>query len=219
MQPSIAWSWSFALARYWVGQVFLGLEHMHLRMDTLLRDLKPENCVLTDDGRVKLTDFGFGRFGVESQGRWSFGIPTGSPGYVAPEILRKAEYDSRVDLYSLGVLTWLCFTGGITNSPEPVPPLGRMRRQMDFEAHLQDWLLLAQCVANPEQHHSIPLPEDVRDFVSHLTYQRPDNRLRHKDIREHKFMQPLELPNFDAQPQAVQAWINGCCLDSKEPAA
>merc|ERR1719181_1476862 len=79
------------LSLCWVGQIFLGLEHMHLRMDTLLRDLKPENVVLTRDGRAKLTDFGFGRFGVESSGRWSFGIPTGSPGYVAPEVLRKEE--------------------------------------------------------------------------------------------------------------------------------
>merc|ERR1719152_170198 len=73
------------LARCWCGQVFLGLEHMHLRMSTLLRDLKPENVVLDAVGRAKLTDFGLGRFGVESTGQWTFGMPTGSPGYVAPE--------------------------------------------------------------------------------------------------------------------------------------
>lgn len=31
----------------WIAQVFLGLEHMHLRMDTLLRDLKPDNVVIS----------------------------------------------------------------------------------------------------------------------------------------------------------------------------
>merc|ERR1711988_1036002 len=130
---------------------------MHLRMDTLLRDLKPENCVLTSTGRVKITDFGFGRFGVEAQGRWSFGIPTGSPGYVAPEILRKMEYDYRVDLYSLGVLVWVVLTGGLTTSIDPVPPTGRMRRQMDFDAYLQDWKLLANCLTSPAENHALPL--------------------------------------------------------------
>ena len=123
----------------WIAQVFLGLEHMHLRMDTLLRDLKPDNVVISastrfrhfwilqnhilssysphrmilaqhvmfsrllmsfhvgfagDRGVAKLTDFGFGRFGVEgSSGTWSFGIPAGSPGYVAPEVILQRNYD------------------------------------------------------------------------------------------------------------------------------
>ena len=81
---------------------------MHLRMDTLLRDLKPDNVVLSAFSRVldmtvfnpgangiaKLTDFGFGRFGVESTtGQWSFGMPAGSPGYVAPEVICQQNYD------------------------------------------------------------------------------------------------------------------------------
>ena len=43
---------------------------------------------------AKLTDFGFGRFGVEStSGLWSFGVPAGSPGYVAPEVILQRNYD------------------------------------------------------------------------------------------------------------------------------
>lgn len=83
-----------ALAVAWIAQVFLGLEHMHRRMDTLLRDLKPDNVVLSASGVAKLTDFGFGRFGVEaSSGTWSFGVPAGSPGYVAPEVILQRNYD------------------------------------------------------------------------------------------------------------------------------
>lgn len=36
-----------AEANAWIGQIFLGLEHMHLRMNTLLSDLKPDNVVLS----------------------------------------------------------------------------------------------------------------------------------------------------------------------------
>merc|ERR1711953_1079435 len=62
----------------WIGQIFLGLEHLHIRMETLLRDLKADNMVLTATGQAKLTDFGFGRIGTEPTKKgWSFGMPTG----------------------------------------------------------------------------------------------------------------------------------------------
>lgn len=47
----------------WIGQIFLALEHLHLKLQTLVRDLKPQNVVLTH-GRAKLTDFGHGRIGL-----------------------------------------------------------------------------------------------------------------------------------------------------------
>eukprot|EP00929_Paragymnodinium_shiwhaense_P000604 TRINITY_DN100858_c0_g1_i1.p1 TRINITY_DN100858_c0_g1~~TRINITY_DN100858_c0_g1_i1.p1 ORF type:complete len:1243 (-),score=178.83 TRINITY_DN100858_c0_g1_i1:89-3817(-) len=191
----------------WIGQVFLGLEHLHLRMSTLLRDLKPENIVLSTEGHAKLTDFGFGRFGVESSGCWSFGIPTGSPGYVSPEVLRRENYGPSADLYSLGVLVWVLLTGGLIHKSEPVPPLGQMRHPTDFQAHFQDWLLLAQCVARPERNHARPLPEDASDFVAKLTHRAPDARMSHVEIRRHRLLQSLQLPAFDARPQCVEAWM------------
>lgn len=203
-------------ARRWVAEVFLGLEHLHLRMRTLLRDLKPENVVLSAAGCAKLTDFGFGRFGVESCGQWSFGIPTGSPGYVAPEILKMQEYDYRVDLYSYGVLVWVLLTGGITTSAEPVPPMQQMRHRGDFDAHLQDWLLLAHCISEPERHAALPLEQDGRDFVGRLVQQQPTDRFCHGEIRQHAFIQPLRVPAFDASPEEVKAWLSGAQPEASE---
>lgn len=194
-------------AHKWIGQIFLGLEHMHKRMETLLRDLKPENVVLDRQGAAKLTDFGFGRFGLEASGIWSFGIPVGSPGYVAPEVLRQEEYDFKADLYSLGVLVWVLLTGGLTKKQEPVPPMGVMRHNMDFEAHFTDCRMLAQCIAEPEQHNARRMKENPRDFVARLTHERPDQRLNHEDIRNHRFFQVLGLPTFEAPPSAVEAWL------------
>jgi len=192
----------------WIAQVFLGLEHMHLRMDTLLRDLKPENVVLTEEGCAKLTDFGFGRFGVEATGCWSFGVPTGSPGYVAPEILRKEEYDYRVDLYSLGVLTWVLFTGGVTCRSEPQPPMGRMKNGGDYQALYQDCFLLARCIHSPERNFARPLRSDARDFVVRLIDRQPDTRMKHVQIREHRFLHPARLPDFGAPRSVVDAWCS-----------
>jgi serine/threonine protein kinase len=194
----------------WIAQVFLGLEHMHLRMSTLLRDLKPENVVLDEAGRAKLTDFGFGRFGVESTGRWSFGIPVGSPGYIAPEILRQEEYDFRVDLYSLGVLVWVLLTGGQSDNPEPKPPMGNMKHQTDFDAHFEDWQRLAQCIADPENNSAIRLPHEAADFISRLTQRRPDDRMDHAAIRQHSVMTKVQLPAYESPPEKVDAWLSSC---------
>jgi len=196
-------------AMQWIGQVYLGLEHMHLRMETLLRDLKPENVVLTAEGNAKLTDFGFGRFGVESPGCWSFGIPTGSPGYVAPEILRQEESNVTVDLYSLGVLTWVLLTGGLTWTSEPVPPLGKAQHGRDFQAHFDDCVRLQRCLTHPKQNFARPLVEDASDFVTRLTYRNPKNRMRHTDIRGHAFIQPVQLPDLQAPPDVVKSWCHG----------
>ncbi|CAE8603525.1 unnamed protein product, partial [Polarella glacialis] len=200
------------LAMRWLAQIFLGLEHMHLEMDTLLRDLKPENVVLSASGCAKLTDFGFGRFGVESSGCWSFGMPSGSPGYVSPEVLHRESYDSRADLYSFGVLAWVMLTGGVTIGSEPVPPMGRPRYGGDFQAHFNDYDLLGRCLRNPESYRARRCRSEVQDFVARLTCRRPLDRMRHEDIRKHPFwstarddFQAVQLPAN--RPPEVERWI------------
>ncbi|CAE7253628.1 unnamed protein product, partial [Symbiodinium sp. KB8] len=123
----------------WVGQIFLALEHMHHRLNTMFRDLKPENVVLDGQLCCKLADFGAGRLGPSS-GTFSFGHPAGSPGYIAPEVLGGMPHDEGADLYSLGVLAWLLFTGGM---PNEVPP---MAGRSEWQAHLYDWTLLDRCI-------------------------------------------------------------------------
>ncbi|CAE7251173.1 Hunk [Symbiodinium sp. CCMP2592] len=189
----------------WIAQVFLGLEHMHKRMLTLLRDLKPENVVLSSEGCAKLTDFGFGRFGVESVGIWSFGVPTGSPGYVAPEVLAQQTYDYRADLYSLGVLVWVLLTGGLLNKADPLPPMGKMRYAGDFQAHLKDCEMLKRCLEQPESNGARRMRPMEQDFVAKLIPRQPLERLCHQDIREHPLLNG-QLPTYSATWAEVTTW-------------
>ena len=76
------------------------------------RDLKPENLLLTskdDDASIKLADFGFAKR-VEFN---SEGLVTacGTPGYVAPEILEGKSYGKTVDIWSIGVITYILLCG------------------------------------------------------------------------------------------------------------
>ena len=75
------------------------------------RDLKPENVMHTPGGAVKVVDFGLARFehGDERLTRTG-GLP-GTPGYIAPEVLRGDPVDARADQYAFGVLLWELVTG------------------------------------------------------------------------------------------------------------
>lgn len=194
-------------AHAWIGQVYLGIEHLH-RMDLLSRDVKPDNVVLSTDGVAKLTDFGMSRLvATAQQSRWSFGFPAGTLGYCAPEILSQQPHDHRADLYSLGVLVWMLLTAGLTNTDRVTVPQSQPASPDDFEAFTRDCLLLTRCISSPEQHHSRPLPAVARSFLLGLVQREPTDRFGHREIRDHAFMEALDLPATDAATSAVEVWL------------
>ena len=74
------------------------------------RDVKPENILVGNDGRVKLTDFGVAR-SSESQHLTTVGGIIGTPSYFAPELLQDAEASPVTDCYALAVTAFEAFTG------------------------------------------------------------------------------------------------------------
>lgn len=73
------------------------------------RDLKPANVIRDLEGRYVLTDFGLGR--REDARADGLGRPSGTPMYMAPEVLSGAEASVRTDVYSLGMLLWFSLAG------------------------------------------------------------------------------------------------------------
>ncbi|KAI8852079.1 kinase-like domain-containing protein [Chytridium lagenaria] len=111
-------------------QLFTALKYLHDR-NIVHRDLKPENILLITreegDLRIKISDFGLAKL----VGEESF-LKTlcGTPNYVAPEVLNPAKgraYGKAVDLWSSGVILYICLCGFPPFSDELAPRLCRSR--------------------------------------------------------------------------------------------
>ena len=88
-------------------QLLLAVSYCHSK-NVSHRDLKPENILLCDDGSIRLLDFGTAK--DFSDGKPLSGI-FGTYFYMAPEILTKETYDSKCDLWSVGVVMYLLVSG------------------------------------------------------------------------------------------------------------
>ncbi|XP_078122746.1 rhodopsin kinase GRK1b [Sander vitreus] len=87
-------------ACFYTAQIICGVEHLHQNR-IIYRDLKPENVLLDDAGHVRLSDMGLA---VElPPGKDKTTGYAGTPGFMAPELLEKKEYDYTVDYFTLGV--------------------------------------------------------------------------------------------------------------------
>ncbi|MFO0968343.1 MAG: family 16 glycoside hydrolase [Gemmataceae bacterium] len=119
----------------YIRQTALGLQHAHER-GMVHRDIKPQNLMLSNEGTVKILDFGLARFALESApplaqqatveaageatvsgaapaaALTQIGAVMGTPDYIAPEQARDAHSaDIRADIYSLGCTCYDLLTG------------------------------------------------------------------------------------------------------------
>jgi eukaryotic-like serine/threonine-protein kinase len=102
-------------------QIAEGLAAAHAK-GVVHRDLKPENLFVTNDGRVKILDFGLAKLRPQQYGGIDKDAPTqkritdpgvimGTVGYMSPEQVRGQETDHRSDIFAFGVILYEMLTG------------------------------------------------------------------------------------------------------------
>lgn len=98
-------------------QLLEALDHAHAK-GVWHRDIKPANLILTQEGRLKVADFGIAR--IESMALTQATSILGTPGYMAPEQFLGRGVDRRADLYASGVLLYQLLVGRppFTGTPE-----------------------------------------------------------------------------------------------------
>lgn len=92
-----------------VQQICLALDFAH-QHDIVHRDVKPSNILLTNDGKVKVADFGIAKL-PQTATLTHTGNVMGTPYYMSPEQIEGKPLDGRSDIFSLGVLMYELFTG------------------------------------------------------------------------------------------------------------
>lgn len=113
-------------AAYVIDLILSALEHAH-RGGVVHRDVKPANVMVTDEGSIKIMDFGIARVLGAEQKTVDFRL-MGTPAYMAPEQVLGEEVDARSDLYSVGVLLYRLLTGALPFAADTA--LGMLQRQI-----------------------------------------------------------------------------------------
>ncbi len=93
-----------------IRSVASALKYLH-GIGIVHRDLKPENLIYAKKNpyrELKVTDFGLAKLKKRSE---MLTTACGTPGYVAPEVLKKQEYNEAVDVWSLGVILYILLCG------------------------------------------------------------------------------------------------------------
>ncbi len=94
-------------AAVWGADLASALSRAH-QCKIIHGDVKPANILITNEGQVKLGDFGIARFATQVSGS---GTVLGTPAYLSPEQILGGQQDTRSDLFSLGIILYQMTTG------------------------------------------------------------------------------------------------------------
>lgn len=138
--------------------VLSGLAAAH-KAGIVHRDVKPENVLLAEDGRIKIGDFGLAR--ATTANTASGAQLLGTIAYLAPELVTRGTADARSDIYAIGIMLYEMLTG-------EQPYKGEQPMQIAFQ-HATD-SVPRPSVKNPG------VPEQLDELVLWATEKSPDER-------------------------------------------
>lgn len=156
-------------------QVSMGLEAAHNR-GIVHRDVKPQNIIISTDGKVKLSDFGIAK--ATSSNTISSNV-MGSVHYSSPEQVRGGYSDYKSDIYSLGITLYEMVTGRVPFDGDTTVAIAIKHLQEEIEA--------------PSK-YTPNLPFSLEQIILKCTQKSPDRRYKNMaeliDDLKHSLMDP-----------------------------
>jgi len=159
-------------AKIIVNQILSAIAYLHT-VGIAHRDLKPENLLCSGEGEdeiVKLADFGLAKM---FNGEEELMTSCGTPGYVAPEVLLCESYDKAVDMWGIGIITFILLAG--------YPPFYADDDTAMFERIMNcDYDFDDECWDN--------VSDIAKDFIQKLLVKDPEQRMTAEDAINHTWL-------------------------------
>ena len=163
--------------KFFMANIILSLNYIH-SMNIIHRDIKPENLVFDAKGYLHLTDFGISR--KIKSGKYIID-KSGTPGYLAPEVLIKKPQNFSTDFFSVGIICYEMILG-------KKPFRGKNKKE------IAEKILYKNINIKPE-HLPSGFSRYASDFINRLLKRNQTERLGYKNIEEiknHKWLRNID---------------------------
>ncbi|KAM5158196.1 serine/threonine-protein kinase H2 [Mantella aurantiaca] len=155
-----------------------GINYLH-GLGITHRDLKPENLLYYHpgaDSKILVTDFGLANAGNGKCGDWSMRTICGTPEYIAPEIILRKPYSNAVDMWALGVITYILLSGSMPFEDESRTRLYRLIIKGKYSYLGDPWPSVSNL---------------AKDFIDRLLNVDSNDRLTARDAMQHPWIKTM----------------------------
>ena len=171
-----------------MAELVLALSYVHSVCGAIHRDVKPDNILLDKHGHVRLCDFGFAKeCDVDAPKKRS---ACGSPAFTAPEVIKRAEYTGKADVWGCGVVLYMLVFNKLPFQGQSIPECMRqiLCKELEVPGYATD---------------------NLRDLLTNMLQKDWHKRFSFEQVLEHPWLKENALfpkiMEFNSAPWVIDA--------------
>ena len=160
-------------------QMLLSVAYLHEKIKVIHRDIKPSNFLIKKDEKkviIKLKDFDSAEFIKEEGFKY---LTKGTPLYLAPEVYLEETYDTKIDMWGIGITLYNLITGNNPFQPykndNQLKPIKSKKEELNFTIMEEDKLMM-QKILNQYIDFNVIKHFGLRQLTQHLLERNPFKR-------------------------------------------